>query len=280
MSKTYDKNSFLKLSDYQDFLESGGDVNAIVNIGGKDTPLLVRAVGNSDKDSCEFLLTRGADMNVRDENDATVLHIASGKGDREIVEWLLSNPSNMSERDFSSFVTATDANGETALHYAVAGAKCEKGWVAFFPYLNICDLLKEARIDPAAENYSHQTACDLIPHHITGDYLVALNARFSNVYGKVPVKLKKAQVNKMWEEGLKDRPDLLALKGKRGIEPKEKIHFSDKTEESDKAVVSPLVKALEVEVPALKVSEAAVAAAPPPRTLTKEKSGGFPWCCK
>jgi ankyrin repeat protein len=86
-------------------IEGGANVNKRTPYG---TPPLQRAVDCGFRDIVDLLITKGADVNAKDNGDWTPLHSAV-YGHKDIVELLISKGAN---------VNAKDGNRRTPLYYA------------------------------------------------------------------------------------------------------------------------------------------------------------------
>ncbi len=78
-----------------------------------DTPLHDAVIGNY-KDIVVFLLSKGADINSKDDNGATSLHKAALNNRTEMTAFLISKGANVKYRDM---------DGNTPLHWAAEAGK-------------------------------------------------------------------------------------------------------------------------------------------------------------
>ncbi|EAY10973.1 ankyrin repeat protein, putative [Trichomonas vaginalis G3] len=88
------------------FLSHGANINEKDENGR--TALHIAAIYNS-KETAELLISHGANINEKDENGRTALHIAAIYNSKETAELLISHGANINEKD---------ENGRTALHIA------------------------------------------------------------------------------------------------------------------------------------------------------------------
>jgi ankyrin repeat protein len=95
-----------ELSKVKDFVNKGADIN-IKNKDGK-TPLHI-AVENNYEDIIKFLLENKADVNVKDNEGNTPLHIAIKKGNYFVIKELIK---------FGADKNAKNNKGETPLDLA------------------------------------------------------------------------------------------------------------------------------------------------------------------
>ncbi|MBL7185067.1 MAG: ankyrin repeat domain-containing protein [Phycisphaerae bacterium] len=93
----------------------------------KDSATLHQAAADGDLEQIKLHISKGADVNTRDENARTPLIIAADEGQKNVVELLLSNGAE---------VEARDDTGATALHHA-----------AIDGYLDIVEVLLEDGAD-------------------------------------------------------------------------------------------------------------------------------------
>ena len=151
-----------------------------------DSPLF-EAVKKGDKTEIEALLTKGADINGKDENGRTPLHMAVLRGSKDVVQLLLANGAN---------VNAKNTFGFTALH--LVG-----------PHHDVAQLLltKGADVNAKAEGASGMTplhmAAQMGAKEVAGLLLAKgadINAKDMN--GKTSLHLAVAQ-------GKKDVAELL-----------------------------------------------------------------------
>jgi ankyrin repeat protein len=90
----------------KDFIRKKPALVNITNEGG-DTPLHKASIGRTE--IAELLVAKGANVNARENNGITPLHIAAERGNREIVELLISRGAD---------INARRKNGKTPLHQA------------------------------------------------------------------------------------------------------------------------------------------------------------------
>ncbi|EAY21040.1 ankyrin repeat protein, putative [Trichomonas vaginalis G3] len=88
------------------FLSHGANINE-KNEDGK-TALHIAAEYNS-KETAEFLISHGANINEKDNIEQTALHIAAENNSKETLEFLISHGANINEKN---------KYGQTALHFA------------------------------------------------------------------------------------------------------------------------------------------------------------------
>ena len=93
-------------------ISKGADVNAKEDKLGA-TPLMYSAV-NGHKDVCELLISKGADVNARDKDGWTPLMAAAKNGHKDVCELLISKGAD---------INARDKDGKTALKYAIENKK-------------------------------------------------------------------------------------------------------------------------------------------------------------
>jgi len=88
-------------------IENGADVNA--RDYQHETPLHI-ASGRGNTEIAQLLIDKGADVNAQDDKQATPLHVAAHNGNIEVAEILIKNDANVNARDYQH---------ETPLHIAV-----------------------------------------------------------------------------------------------------------------------------------------------------------------
>ena len=92
------------------FLASTGGMGGGGFGGGRKTILPLRLAAEfGRKEIAELLIAKGADVNVKDFTDLTLLHFAAQKGHNEVAELLIAN---------SADVNAKERRGRTPLHTA------------------------------------------------------------------------------------------------------------------------------------------------------------------
>ncbi|EAX97027.1 hypothetical protein TVAG_315290 [Trichomonas vaginalis G3] len=101
------------LSEY--FFSHGTNINEKDNDG--ETALHIAALNNS-KETVEFLISHGANINEKDKYRWTALHFAAQYNSKEMAELLISHGASIDEKNI---------NGETALHFvAMINIGCPK----------------------------------------------------------------------------------------------------------------------------------------------------------
>jgi ankyrin repeat protein len=131
----------------------------------------------------KILLTHHADVNIRNHNGCTPLHIAAAQGNGEIVGWLLGSGANVYAKDkrgrvplhlavesgsmpcvqyivlYNANVNAQDNQGYTPLHYATS-----------MHHLDIIKYLAENKSSFFIKNASHCDVPDLASALVVKDY--------------------------------------------------------------------------------------------------------------
>jgi ankyrin repeat protein len=121
--------------------DAGKNEAAIKHNGDKSATLIIAAVRSGDITACADLIERGADVQCRDENGSTLLHIACGRTDSRILEALIAAGADLD---------AQDGDGNTPLHCSVSS-------------LNVIAVqgLLQAGADPNLTNHSGDTPLDI-----------------------------------------------------------------------------------------------------------------------
>lgn len=104
-----------------------------------DTPLH-EAVWKSKFDVVEFLIKRGAEINIRNRRKQTPLHYAAMIGNSKITEFLISNGAD---------INATDKENNTPLHEAARKGR-----------LNVVQILLSFNADVTIRGYNNETALE------------------------------------------------------------------------------------------------------------------------
>ena len=104
-----------------------GDLNRVKkysahlkNINIRDSifqiPLLHYAVAGGNVEVIKYLLSKGADINISDNDGITPIHIAAGTGQIEALKYLIENGADPTKKS---------NDGATALHFAASGGQFE-----------------------------------------------------------------------------------------------------------------------------------------------------------
>ena len=161
----------------------------------KSIKLLHQAAAAGDVDGVKELITKGADVNSKDEIGQTPLHLAARYGHSSVVERLLASSAN---------IHAQDLYGRMALHYAAeydrtdvaellldkganVNAKSSRGWTALhcvaeycWDNLNMAQLLVAKGADLNVEDNYSATPLDMARWNGVGslvEFLVAKGAK-------------------------------------------------------------------------------------------------------
>lgn len=93
--------NLLKLEGY---LRDGADANAryynVTSMGFPDAPVFIKLGMQGDIEALDLFLRYGADVNIKDHDDNTVLISAAGLGKYKLAKWLLSRGANINSRNF------------------------------------------------------------------------------------------------------------------------------------------------------------------------------------
>lgn len=110
---------YLEIMDY--LISKGADVNA-KNRNGR-TPLHVSAFLER-LETCEYLLKKGANINAIDDKGMTPLHLAASTENKQLCEFFITNYKDVID------LNAKDNSGQTAAHVAA-----KKGYKKLYEYL-------------------------------------------------------------------------------------------------------------------------------------------------
>ena len=91
------------------------------NVNAKDggTPLH-HAAGHGHKEIAELLISKGADVNAKNNDEVTPLHWAADMGHKEIAEILITKGA-----DVNAKIEGGDYKGDTPLDFAIKSIKTE-----------------------------------------------------------------------------------------------------------------------------------------------------------
>ena len=134
-----------------EFLLKSNQISVNTTNNDQETPLMLACLNGGRLDNMKTLIQYGADINARDINGSTLLHLASRYAEQEIVEFLLKlnqisvNATNNNQRtplmfacfdgghldnmktliQYGADINARDINGSTLLHFASRYAEQE-----------------------------------------------------------------------------------------------------------------------------------------------------------
>ena len=157
-----------------------------------ETPLHA-AAGHGHKAVVELLLTKGADVNARDQNKQTPLHDAASNGHRDVVELLLTK---------GAYVNAKYHNKRTALHDAASNGHRD---VVELLLINKADVNAKMDKDSGGETPLFKAAAE--GHKEVVELLLAYKADI-NAQGEWATPLDSAASN-----GHRDVVELLLVNG-------------------------------------------------------------------
>src|SRR6266702_1196685 len=176
----------------QVLFDNGAKVNA-VNIHGQNVLHLLSQsssyFGPNEREFAQLLLERDVDVNARDKNQATPLHLASYYGHDDIAEVLL---------DHGARANAEDIRGRTPLHQVLLGYHDYQGssvrsWFRI-RYSHLAQRLLEGGADMNAQNKNNES-----PLHLASSLRLLEMAQFllehgadlnvKNSEGKSPLQL-------------------------------------------------------------------------------------------
>ncbi|EAY04784.1 ankyrin repeat protein, putative [Trichomonas vaginalis G3] len=106
---------------------------------------------------CEYFLSQGANINYKNQEEITALHLAAIKNRKEVVEFLLSHGANINE---------INEDGQTALHYAASNNSKETAELLISHGANINEMDEDRKtaLHFAISSGSKVTAELLISH--------------------------------------------------------------------------------------------------------------------
>ena len=92
----------------EQFVENGADINATSETTGEG--IMHEVAANWDKEVAVFLLKRGVDIDLKDKDGRTPLHVAASTNHSEMIEWLVEQGAELEAR--------TNVEKQTPLHHA------------------------------------------------------------------------------------------------------------------------------------------------------------------
>jgi len=166
-------------------IANGADVNATLHVI-LDTRTTNYPQNRLSKDT-ELLLTKGADVNLKNKDGRTPLHLAVESADGDIVELLLDKGANIDAKD--------DESGFTALHHA-----------ARFGNKNVAELLIARGADINAKDKQGHTPLYVAVNHDykVAELLINKGADSANRTGSGRTLLESAQRRKKMESTVPD----------------------------------------------------------------------------
>ena len=93
-------------------------VSHYVSPYGQKMMALAHAISVGNIKTAAFLIKHGANLDVLDGRNRTLLHHAALNGREKVVPWHTGNGNNFLRLNISEFMFAQDQDGKTALHYA------------------------------------------------------------------------------------------------------------------------------------------------------------------
>lgn len=90
------------------FVESGADINATSEATGES--VMHEVAANWDTQVAVFLLKKGVDIDLKDKDGRTPLHVAASTNHSEMIEWLVEQGAELEAR--------TNVEKQTPLHHA------------------------------------------------------------------------------------------------------------------------------------------------------------------
>lgn len=149
------------------FIEKLSDVNSYL-FGGRT--LLYVSVEKDLLEIVKLLIKRGADINVKSDKSATVLHAACLSGCYQMLKFLLENGANTD-------INSVNADGATPLYIAARNGdyKVIKLLLDCGADPNIAHRILKSTVLHRLSEYGHAESVELILNHIRGDLIIKID---------------------------------------------------------------------------------------------------------
>lgn len=89
-----------RIEKLNEYIQSGGDINACENKSGNKEQLIIQALKLEDNNCAELILNNGCDTNVKDVNNSTLLHIACYHNMPDIAKKLIDLGADINAIDY------------------------------------------------------------------------------------------------------------------------------------------------------------------------------------
>ena len=157
-----------------DMIIRSGNLSLETTYGHTKKTLAHRVAEMGLLDTMRFLLSKGANMNAKDNDNRTPVHYASEKGDIDMVTLILIDVELQNPKEVSSIVSASTKGGSTAAHYASRKGKVE-----------IVYALVEHGASLMAQNKEGKTVIEVANSEEEKEKLVLVNERVKEARKKV-----------------------------------------------------------------------------------------------